>query len=266
MNRGPVFQRAEFWKAYGTAAEYREREDYLLRSLPRGTESLLDVGCGNGLLVMRIDAAGHIPLAVGVDTSEAALRQGSFVSVVGGLPKLPFRECKFDVVVCLEVLEHIPDATYSSAVAELARVAGEHIFVGVPYREKLMTKTVTCASCGKESHVEGHLRDYNVHDLSNLIPGWRLASTAMLGRRVIRLPEWLSRFRRRFLGHSYLTQDFACPHCGGGVILHPRATPVRAVRILGDLLVRVVRGTSLHEPYWIIGHYRRVAAVQAGRD
>ena len=263
MNIVPVFRRPEFWADYGSSAEYLERENYLLESLPPGTTSLLDVGCGNGTLVKRIEAAGRIPLAIGLDMSEAALRQGTFRSVVGGLPTLPFRDREFGVVVCLEVLEHIPDATYFSAVAELARVAREHIFIGVPYRENLITKTVTCASCGMDAHVEGHVRSYDERDLSGLIPGWILVSTALLGKQVIRIPDWLSRFRRSCLGHSYLEQDFVCPYCGGGRILRPSATRRRVVRVLGGLLVRVLRGALAHKPYWIIGRYRR--AGWAGR-
>lgn len=259
MTNAPVFQRPEFWATYGNAADYLERENFILASLPDGAKSLLDVGCGNGVLIQRIAMAGDIALVVGLDNSETALRNAAFPAVVGELPALPFRDQEFDVVLCLEVLEHIPEPAYSAAAAELARVAGLEILVGVPYREKLMTKVVACASCGMESHVEGHLRSFSEHDLSGLIPGWTLVSTQVLGKRVIRLADWISRFRRSFLGHSYLAQEFSCPHCGGSVVLRPAAVRYRAARILGDILVRACRQMSPRAPYWIIGRYRRVA-------
>jgi uncharacterized protein with PIN domain len=216
------------------------------------------------MLLKRIEEAARVPLVVGLDESEAALRQAESRAVAGAVTALPFRDRQFEVVMCLQVLEHVPDSACGAAVAELARVAERDILVGVPYREKLMAKTVACAACGKDVHAEGHLRSYDESRLADLIPGWQLVSAGILGKRVVRLPDWLSRFRRRFMGFCYPADGFACPHCGGEKVAAPRPARNRLLFHVGRVMVWLMHRLSPHQPYWIIGHYRR--AVQGGLD
>lgn len=252
------FERSEFWADYGMTPDYQERESFLLAHLPPTADSVIDIGCGNGSLIKRIQSETGTSLVIGLDSSEAALRRQEFHSIVGRLPSLPFPADSFDVVICLEVLEHIPDTDSPPAAAELGRIARKKIFLGVPYREKLLTKTVTCGACGWESHAEGHLRSFCEQDLHGLIPGWQLESATVLGKKVKRIPDWLSRFRRRFLGHSYQTDNFTCPHCASMRVKVPDPTPWRLARFLGSIFVRSVTVTLARKPYWIIGQYRPV--------
>ncbi|MFA7006142.1 MAG: class I SAM-dependent methyltransferase, partial [Verrucomicrobiia bacterium] len=74
--------------------------------------------------------------AVGVDPSDEALRfartHGDSPLVAGTLPALPFLSSCFDVVLALDVVEHVEDD--AQAVAELARVCkpGGTVFITVP--------------------------------------------------------------------------------------------------------------------------------------
>jgi SAM-dependent methyltransferase len=49
----------------------------------------------------------------------------------GDLRDLPFADDGFDLVLCTEVLEHLPDPQV--VVRELARVSRDHLFVTVPH-------------------------------------------------------------------------------------------------------------------------------------
>lgn len=75
---------------------------------PRAGASLLDVGCGGGLLAPHVRGYRH----VGVDLSASALavaaRHGVEV-VRADAAALPFADASFDVVVAGEVLEHVED-------------------------------------------------------------------------------------------------------------------------------------------------------------
>ena len=85
---------------------------------------VLDAGCGVGWgseLLRRAGAAS----VVGVDISDAALadarsRAPECEFVPGDLQKLPFPDAEFDVVVCMEALEHTEDT--GGTLDELARV------------------------------------------------------------------------------------------------------------------------------------------------
>jgi len=105
-----------------------------------GPESLLDVGCGEGVLTHqwapRID--GRV---VGIDLddphlhAEWATRQAPNLEyMVMKAENLPFADDEFDAATAIEVLEHVPDPEHT--VAEMARVARRSLLVSVP-REPL---------------------------------------------------------------------------------------------------------------------------------
>ena len=48
---------------------------------------------------------------------------------------LPFRDDAFGVVLCLDVLEHVPAAERAGFVQELARVAAERVILACPSSE-----------------------------------------------------------------------------------------------------------------------------------
>ena len=101
-------------------------------------ESVLDVGCGEGVLTEQwAQALGTRPV-VGLDLEDAKLRAEwerrrrpnlSFRTTAA--EKLPFADDEFDLAAAIEVLEHVPDP--ETTVAEMARVARGHLLVSVPH-------------------------------------------------------------------------------------------------------------------------------------
>jgi 2-polyprenyl-3-methyl-5-hydroxy-6-metoxy-1,4-benzoquinol methylase len=104
-------------------------------------QSLLDVGCGEGVLVH--EWAGRIAprRVVGIDLEEPSIQAGWAQRPAPNLEyrimkaeSMPFADDEFDVATAIEVLEHVPDPAHT--VAEMARVAKRHLIVSVP-REPL---------------------------------------------------------------------------------------------------------------------------------
>ncbi|HEV3001087.1 MAG TPA: class I SAM-dependent methyltransferase [Solirubrobacteraceae bacterium] len=102
--------------------------------------SLLDVGCGEGILTAKLAARIDGPV-VGIDLDDPALHaEWEKVEApncdfrVMKAENLPFADGEFDMATAIEVLEHVPDPEHT--VAEMARVASRHLLVSVP-REPL---------------------------------------------------------------------------------------------------------------------------------
>jgi len=110
------------------------------RAAPR---SVLDVGCGEGVLTHQWAEQLEEARVVGIDLADPKLQAEwatrerpnlEFVPVAGDPLPLAFADDEFDLVAAIEVLEHVPDP--AATVAEMARVASTHLLVSVP-REPL---------------------------------------------------------------------------------------------------------------------------------
>lgn len=154
--------------------------DYRYVTLKDG-DRVLDLGCGEGRHVISAYAEANVQ-AVGVDlgfddlktTAEKFLpfaepdndAKSFGLSVANGL-RLPFADDTFDVVICSEVLEHIPD--YLNVLKEIDRVTvpGGTFVASVPraWPEKI------CWYFSSEYHqVEGgHVRIFDATKLKSEI-------------------------------------------------------------------------------------------------
>lgn len=93
---------------------------------------VLELGCGVGILARQLVQFGNV--VTGLDISDAAIAQlpEDIKGVVATLPKIPFSEHSFDVVVGTEILEHIDDD--QACVQEVVRVLrpGGRAYFAVP--------------------------------------------------------------------------------------------------------------------------------------
>jgi len=116
----------------------RDLDELLARADPA---SLLDVGCGEGVLVHRWAQRLEGRRIVGIDLEEESIQAGWAARRAPNLEyrvmraeNLPFAEDEFELASAIEVLEHVPDPEHT--LAEMARCAARHLLVSVP-REPL---------------------------------------------------------------------------------------------------------------------------------
>ncbi len=103
--------------------------------------SVLDVGCGEGVLTHQWAQQLGERRIVGIDLDDAKLKaewttrqRPNLEYLTMAAEQLPFADGEFDLAAAIEVLEHVPDPAHT--VAEMARVAARHLLVSVP-REPL---------------------------------------------------------------------------------------------------------------------------------
>jgi 2-polyprenyl-3-methyl-5-hydroxy-6-metoxy-1,4-benzoquinol methylase len=108
------------------------------RAAPR---SILDVGCGEGVLTAEWAERLRDGRVVGIDLDDPKLRaewdrrsRPNLEFRTEEATSLSFADAEFDMACAIEVLEHVPDP--EATVAEMARVASRHLLVSVP-REPL---------------------------------------------------------------------------------------------------------------------------------
>jgi len=104
---------------------------------PLAGKEVLDVGCGGGILAEAMAALGA--RVTGIDLSEKPLRVAELHLLESGL-SVSYRKISaedlsmtqpaaFDVVTCMELLEHVPDpASTVAACARLAKPGGRVFF------------------------------------------------------------------------------------------------------------------------------------------
>jgi dolichol-phosphate mannosyltransferase len=114
---------------YWQRARHRIILGFVKAAGPSGRGSVLDIGCGSGRIIQ------DLPDAVGTDIllpKLRFLRDRHRRLVQSTIFALPFPDEQFDVVICSEVIEHIPD--HPQVFQELTRVlrSGGTLILGTP--------------------------------------------------------------------------------------------------------------------------------------
>ncbi len=126
------FASGDYWAKREDSLYYRH-VDYIVRTVGREAKSLLDVGTGN---CPYMEWFYWIDRKVSVDM-RVPYRSEKVEGMVGDIHEMDFGD-GFDVVTCLQVLEHVPDArSFGRRLLEL----GKTIVVSVPYRWETNPRT-----------------------------------------------------------------------------------------------------------------------------
>lgn len=130
------------------------RLDYIARQVPLDGARVADVGCGGGILSEALTRAGA--QVTGIDLSPAALSAARAHASAGALG-IHYREVpvetlaaeapgQFDAVVCMELLEHVPDPeAVVGACAALLAPGGTAVFATLSRTPKAFAQAIVAA-------------------------------------------------------------------------------------------------------------------------
>ncbi len=105
------------WMSYW----YQIREVFKL-----GSGKMLEIGVGNKFLYDYLKKAGKDIVSVDINPE----RRPDFV---GSVTNLPFPDNSFDVVLCFQVLEHLPFEDFEKALKEMRRVSKKNVLLSLPH-------------------------------------------------------------------------------------------------------------------------------------
>jgi ubiquinone/menaquinone biosynthesis C-methylase UbiE len=137
---------------------------------------VLDVGCGEGVLVHRwARSLGAQARIVGLDLQEESIQAGwaersapnlSFQVMRGA--DLPFAADEFDLASAIEVLEHVPDPELT--LSEMARCARRHLLVSVPREPIWRVLNVARGAYVRElGNTPGHVNHFSKRSFTRLL-------------------------------------------------------------------------------------------------
>lgn len=168
--------------------------------LPHGQGSVLDVGCGSGGLLGRLQQC-YSPV-LGVDRDWQSLQWGRARGRAAHILQadaltLPFRDGAFDLAVSSEMLEHVPD--HVGVLREILRVSRGPVVFTVPAHDWLWTDS---------DRILMHHRRYSRRDVEQLV--------ADAGGRLLRLHPFGVIPMLGVLGYRLLHREGpAAGDCGG---------------------------------------------------
>ncbi len=169
-------------------------------ALPVGAR-VLDAGCGSGrTLEELVDYGAPAGIELDPDAAELARSRGVAEVLVGRLEELPWSADTFDLITCLDVLEHTPDDRLT--LAELRRVCkpGGFLLITVPAYQALWSL---------HDEANHHYRRYSRRSLSSAASqaGWSVVRSSSFNS-VLLAPAAVVRLaQRRFGTHNGYTND-----------------------------------------------------------
>lgn len=149
-------------------------------SMVKKQTKVLDIGCASGWFISEIAKAYPIPGYVGIDVYKDAILYAKelYPAIsfrVVDAHKLPFKSNAFDVVICMNVLEHVVNP--NKIMEEIKRVLkpGGIILIGMDSENAIFT---VCWSIWKKFSgkvwKEAHLHTFNPAKLDNLFKKYKL--------------------------------------------------------------------------------------------
>jgi SAM-dependent methyltransferase len=134
-----------------------------------GRGCVLDAGCGSGRTLEELEGYGEVHgIELDPEAAEVARSRGVGEVAIGRLEALPWDDGTFDLITCLDVIEHTPDDAV--ALRELRRVCkpGGWLLVTVPAYQALWSM---------HDDANHHFRRYGRRMLAAAAEnsGWRLA-------------------------------------------------------------------------------------------
>jgi len=225
--------------------------------IPEDVKSILDIGCGNGVITTRLSRKYHI---VGVDRSEQALSHLETGKILASCDNVPVEDRSYDLVLSTEMLEHLDDEVFHKTIGEFRRISRRYILITVPNSENIKKLLIKCPKCAYVYNRSYHLRSFTKKELSESFPGYRMIDHAVLGPKVRDYNNALSWIKRKLTpSHAWIPlfwtpadqRKSLCPNCEHTFEYSYKFHLLAYLTDLGNVVI------SSKKPYWQMALFER---------
>jgi len=196
------------WGPY-KSAEQRNRANQILMMIPEGTCSVLELGCGNGIIANNVNR----PFVVGLDMARTPLTYLKKHAVQGNVHALPFRADSFNLVILAEVLEHLDITSFHKVIEEIKRLGAMYLLITVPFNENVGSSSCKCGSCGKLFNPYYHRQSFDDLWFEDVFSDYDLSKITYSSVRTP--PSKRIPLLKHRLGVYEYTAAAICDDCGG---------------------------------------------------
>lgn len=111
---------------YDTDSRWMSYWHQIKEILALSPRNVLEIGIGNKTVSTYLKGQGLNMVSLDVDESLGP-------DITADVLKMPFEENYFDVILCAEVLEHLPFEKFEESLKELKRVSRKNIILSLPH-------------------------------------------------------------------------------------------------------------------------------------
>ena len=179
----------DYWgeDQYSPAESRRMQAIYSLVKVRAG-EKILDIGSGRGWFSLHAAAKGADVTAL--DLSESNLEQIKMLdkrinTIYADACEPVLDKKKFDLVVALEVLEHIIDPNLAIQNWKSLLQPNGRLLICVPYKETI--RQTLCIHCNQKTPINAHLHSFDLKSLGCLLHsnGMRMCSYKLFSHKLL---------------------------------------------------------------------------------
>jgi len=232
------------------------RLEDILRLVPTNRSTVLEIGTRDGFICSKL--INIFEEVTALDLELPVLEHRRIKPVKGDVRDLQFEDNAFDVVLCAEVLEHIPPIDLPRACSEVLRVSRHEALIGVPYKQDLRSGKTTCGACGRVNPPWGHVNSFDEHQLVQLFQGMTSVRTSFVGEHNTRTNA-LSSSLMTLAGNPYGTygQMEGCISCGTAIKSKDPSTTQKAVAKIALMVEQIQQVFTPACPIWMHVLFRK---------
>jgi SAM-dependent methyltransferase len=217
--------------------------------IPSEIHNILDLGCGDGVITNELVENGVD--VFGADFSIVALGFMRGKRLVSSVDKIPFPDQYFDLVLCAEVVEHLPDGVYERTLSEIERVAKHYIIISTPNNEYLPSSSIKCENCKGVFHRNLHVQSFDRITHNSLFRKFELKKT--IGVQMWKQLPALIDFQHDVLGVYIPGRGAICPACRHANVNKPSIWQ-RLMLFVGNEITGLV--STAKNDRWIVSLYQ----------